>query len=182
MEKRTLARPYAKAIFEIAAREKDFANWSELLHLLDFIIKHATVLSLLSNPGISVTDKSDFLIDIARQVHVIDGLSIQQKNFIKLLAANDRLLILFEITDLFDELWREHEKRVKIELTTAIKLDKKEEENVATWLKKYFNKTIELQSKIDSNIMGGFIARTNGLVIDGSMKGQLAKLKVEIGG
>ena len=60
----TYARPYAKAIFELAKENGLFVAWSNLLHHLTNVVMELNVRKLITNPMIAYVDKANFLVSI----------------------------------------------------------------------------------------------------------------------
>jgi F-type H+-transporting ATPase subunit delta len=65
---------------------------------------------------------------------------------------------------------------------SAIELTDKLKQNVQKILEKLTGKKVELTTSVDPTIIGGIIAQVGDLVLDGSIKTQLAGLKDSIKG
>src|SRR5437868_2115807 len=94
----TVSRPYVKAILALAAKDRSYASWSNMLFFLATVIADARVKKIITNLAIPSGDKADFLCDLGAQV-----LSAEAKNLIKLLAKAKRLLILPTVYKLYEE-------------------------------------------------------------------------------
>ena len=103
-ETTTLARPYAKAAFEVASQDSALKNWSKLLAMLSSVSRHPVVNSILRDPSLSSSQ-------IATSFESICGEEIDSKvrNFIRLLAENKRLILLSEIAAVSYTHLRAHE-------------------------------------------------------------------------
>ena len=66
--------------------------------------------------------------------------------------------------------------QVKVELSVAHQLPDNLLDSISIELKKILEKDIILKTKIDPEILGGFVATTDSLIIDGSIKNHLIKL------
>ena len=97
--------------------------------------------------------------------------------FIALLAENGRLPVLPEIRTLFEELKLESEKTLKVHLRTATRVDAAELEKISAALKRRFNRDIEMTQSLDPKMIGGAIIDAGEIVIDGSVRGRLARLE-----
>lgn len=167
----TVARPYTKAAFESALEQKSLDQWSEMLELAAQAAQDQQVAELLRNPALAAEHKAGLILDICA-----DKLSEQCQNFIKILAENKRLPVLPEISALFDRLKAEQQKSVDVEITSAFKLTKEQQNKLAQALGTKLDREVNITSSQDKSLIGGLIVRTDDLVIDGSVRGKLQKL------
>jgi F-type H+-transporting ATPase subunit delta len=166
----TIARPYTKAAFENAREQKTLDQWSGALALAAQTVADKQVASLLGNPALASDQKAELILAVCSDT------SEQFQNFVKVLAENNRLLVLPEISSLFDRIKAEQQKSVEIEVTSAFKLTKEQQTKLAQALGKKFDREVNISSSIDKALIGGMVIRTEDLVIDGSIRGKLAKL------
>jgi F-type H+-transporting ATPase subunit delta len=172
----TVARPYTKAAFESALEQKSLDRWSEMLSLAAQAAKDESVAVLLSNPALAAEHKAGLILDICA-----DKLDVQGQNFIKILAENKRLPVLSEISELFDRLMAEQQKRVDVDVTSAFKLTQEQQTTLAQALGVKLDREVNITSSIDKSLIGGLVIRTADLVIDGSVRGKLHKLAEALG-
>ena len=109
----TLARPYAKAVFQVAAESNDLAGWSQMLRQIALVCKDERVATLLSSPVITAEEQAAKLIDIFG-----DALTPAAQNVVKVLAYHGRLTLIAEIVELFEALRAQQEKSVDAMVTT----------------------------------------------------------------
>lgn len=167
----TAARPYARAVFEMADKAGSLTQWSDTLGFMGSIASNDDVQKLLSTPSMAKQSGADAFVTLC------DGkLDDGAKNLVNMLAENDRLSLLPEIGVLFDVLKDEAEGSVEALVTTAKKLTKAEEEAISKALKKRLGRDIKLKVSVDETLLGGAIVRAGDLVIDGSLKGRLSKM------
>ena len=167
----SIARPYAKAAFAYAKEQNDLASWSEQLALLSSLIEHAELRTILQNPGLSDAAQASLLIDI---VH--EKLSEPVKNFVRVLADNERLLALPAISELYDEYKAEAERVLDVELVSAKPIDNAEQNQLKTALQTKLAQAVNMTTNIDESLIGGVVVRAGDIVIDGSVKGRLQSL------
>lgn len=166
----TIARPYTKAAFE-AAREQDaLEQWSGAIALAAQATKDEQVSQLLGNPAITDEQKAQLVLDISSDT------SEQFQNFIKVLAENSRLLVLPEISTLFEDLKAQLQKSIEIDVTSAFELTEEQQTKLAQALGKKLNCDVTISSDVDPSLIGGLLIKAGDLVIDGSVRGKLAKL------
>lgn len=102
-------------------------------------------------------------------------------NFINLLAKNRDLNKAEEILNELEKFWAEADGELKAEITSARELGKDAKKLVIDYLKdKTKSEKIVLEEKIDKKILGGFILRYEGKIIDGSLKNNLENLKARM--
>ncbi|MGB0864908.1 MAG: F0F1 ATP synthase subunit delta [Granulosicoccaceae bacterium] len=167
----TAARPYAKAVFEMAQSESDLGGWSETLGLLSAVASNDAMRQVLEAPAASRQSKSDALVAVCG-----DKLSDKAKNLIKLMADNDRLSLLGDVATQFEVFKAESEGTVEAVVRTAMNLDDSQKNRIAEALGKRLNRKVNVVCVIDESLLGGAIIQANDLVIDGSIKGKLDKL------
>ncbi len=167
----TLARPYARAAFE-AANEADSLNaWSNAMRLTAAVVSEPSVKAALSSPSLTGEEQASLVSDLCG-----DEITGQVQNFIKILAENKRISLMQEIVVLFEALKANQEKKVDVNVTTAFPLTDSIEDKLAKALKEKLQRDVILHSEIDKSLIGGAIVRAGDLVIDGSVRGKLAKL------
>ena len=167
----TLARPYAKAAFEYAIEAKKLAEWSEMLGFAAQVVSDETMQELLTSPHFTKEDQ------LAAMLKVCEGkLSTEAGNFIKLLAQNGRLVALQEIEVLFNYLRSEFEKTIEAQITSATELSEKQITQIKEKLAAKLGRQVETSVEVDAELLGGLIIQAEDLVIDGSVRGRLAKL------
>lgn len=171
----SIARPYAKALFEIAIARHSVKTWAELLQLAAFVVKQPAVRELLDNPRITAAQGCDFLLKVCRAKLTAEG-----ENLFKLLAQRDRLTALPEIAEIFEAYRAEWEKQAKVLVTSATPLSQEQQNNLTQTLKKRLQRDVILTCRVDNNLIGGLIIQADDLVIDGSVRGKLARLQMEL--
>lgn len=166
----TLARPYARAAFEYAIGA-DLAAWSNQLALAAVVAQADNMVAVLTSPSLTAKQQAQHFIDVCG-----DELSVEAKNFIKVLAENKRLALLPEISALYEQFKANREKSVEVNVATAFELDAAVQEKLATALSGKLEREVNVQTTIDKNLIGGVVVRAADVVIDGSIRGRLNKL------
>lgn len=167
----TLARPYAHAAFEVAAADNALAQWSHLLKTLAAITSQAKISDMLKSPTLTAEKQSDALLLICE-----DSVSSKGSNLVRLLAENRRLVLLPQISELFDALKDAREKCIDVEVSTAYALSDAVVTNLTAALEKRLDRTVKLHSSVNKQLIGGVIIRAGDTVIDNSVRGKLNKL------
>jgi len=167
----TAARPYARAVFETAKESDSLSAWSDALALLGALVSNVDVKALLESPKMAKQAGADALLKLSG-----DKLDDKVKNLVRVLAENNRLSLLPEISAIFQKLKDEAEGSVEAQVISAIKLNKAEEKAIAKALKKRLGRDVKLKVSVDESLLGGAIIQAGDLVIDGSLAGRLKKL------
>lgn len=177
VEKRTQARPYAKAIFELASQFKNYQEWSNMLKTLTFIAENDQVKRLLHDTSQSPQKVAEFFISVAGS-----NLDEYGKNLVRTLASGRRLIILPEIQSLYESFRNQAENILPAICFTAVPLSNQQKEQFIEDLSKRFDRKIQMTFHIQDSLIGGFLIKAGDTVIDGSVRGQLKQLKETMSG
>ncbi len=173
----TAARPYAKAVFEIAQESGQFDVWSERLSVLAAIVGHPEMQVRLDSPNLTHQDCATMVEKVAADV-----LDDNSRNFIRLLSENNRLKLIDDIGGLFEQLRAESEGEIEAKVTTAFELNDAQREKMSVALSKRLDRKVRIVSTVDHSLIGGAIIQAGDLVIDGSVKGRLEKMTHSLAG
>jgi F-type H+-transporting ATPase subunit delta len=167
----TIARPYAKAIFEHALAEKNLAQWSEHLLMLAQTVLNPQASQFIGNPATTEEQHIELLQTVCGGK---DNKSLN--NLIALLASNKRLMLLPEIKVLYEVHRAEQEKTLDVDVISFSKVSSTQEQQLIDSLSKRLQRKVSLKISIDPSLLGGAVIRAGDLVIDGSVRGKLNKL------
>ena len=170
-ELRTVARPYAKAAFQKALEAGGLDVWSSALSQLKAVSSQEKVAELIVAPSLTAAAKAQSLAEICGDV-----LGSEQKNFVSVLAVNNRLSLLPEISNLFEEFKAQQQSNVQVVVQPAYTLDAETEQRISSALKSKLNSDVTVETSVDATLLGGALIKVGDAVIDGSVKGRLAKL------
>jgi len=167
----TLARPYAKAAFELAVADDATGRWNEMLDLASAAVTEKSLAGLLESPHASSNQIVQILSDTAGQ-----AFNARFKDFLSVLAENKRLSLLPEIAILYQELREEADGLLRVRVVSAFALDEDQSTRMKNALAKRFDRKILLETEVDKSVIGGAVVYAGDQVIDGSLKDRLAKL------
>lgn len=168
----TLARPYARAAFSVAREAGALPAWSAALGFAARAAAEPQVAALLDNPKLTRADVVALLSP--------EGVQETFGNLLGLLFDNRRLPLLPEIAGLFDELRFEAERVVRAKVTSASTLADAELDTIKAALRKRFGREVEVETAIDASLIGGALIDAGDTVIDGTVKGKLARLQAAL--
>ena len=167
----TTARPYAQAAFEEAQKQNALKGWSEMLLSLAEAVNHPEVRALVGNPRVAKKQVEGLV-----EALLGSDASAQQRNFVRVLADNQRLLVLPEIAGLFEALKAEAEKTVNVVVDAAFELSAAQQDKIVSSLKKRMGREIKLTCKVNKELLGGVVIRAGDKVIDGSARTRLSEM------
>jgi F-type H+-transporting ATPase subunit delta len=167
----TIARPYAQAVFKLAQQQQALPAWSGMLGLAAHVAADPGMRKLLDNPRVTPAQLADLFVDICGE-----RLNDAGRNLIRLLAERRRLVVLPEIFGLYEQLKNDAEGAIKAQLITAFPATDAQKQTIAAALKQRFGRDVQLEYITDPTLMGGAVVRAGDLVIDGSVRGKLARL------
>ncbi len=170
-----LARPYAKAAFDLARADSALAQWAQMLETTTAMVVNSKVRDLISNPNVAQSRVAKMLV-----VTGGDNFSAKFTNFLRLLAENKRLLLVPEIAAMYKRLRQAEEKQLEVQVVSAVELSADQQERMSTALARRFDREIELQTTVDPDLIGGAVIHAGDTVIDGSLRGELNKLAVQL--
>ena len=166
----TLARPYARAAFELALATGSLDAWSRALAFAAAVAGDVRVAGFSNDPRVLPTQ----LVAL----HLPDGMASDTPfgQFLTELAEQHRMTLLPEVANLYENYKRESEAQLLVKVTSAIALDTTQMEQLKASLKRRFKREIELETQVDASLLGGAVIDTGNEVIDGSARGRLARL------
>jgi len=170
-DRATIARPYARAAFAHAREEKALAAWSKLLGAGAAAVTDPRVDRLLGHPHVTAEQLVALLHGLSKKAAGEEG-----ENFLRTLAENDRLGLLPEIAQQFEAMRAEAEGIVDVEIVAAREIAAPQKKRLTQALERRLGREVRMQVRIDESLIGGAIVRAGDLVIDGSLKGRLARL------
>src|SRR5699024_10612327 len=169
---RTMARPYARAVFAIARAADALAEWSEGLAAVAAIVSNEDVARVIGSPKVGGKQLSDSIISIAGK-----ALPEQGDNYVRLLVANERLALAPAIAEQFEALRAEAERRVDVTVFSATEFGEQQKQALSASLAKRLDAKISLAFEHDADLIGGAVIRAGDLVIDRSLRSQLARMQ-----
>jgi len=167
----TIARPYAQAAFEEAQKLADLKGWSAVILSLAEAVSHPEISAIVTSPRIAKSQIENLM----------DGLlgkeaNVQQRNFVRILADNQRLQVLPEIAAIFENLRADAEKTVNVVVDSAFELSAEQQAKIVSSLKARMGREIKLVCKVNKELLGGIVIRAGDKVVDGSARTRLGEM------
>jgi F-type H+-transporting ATPase subunit delta len=167
------AKRYAQAVFDMGKECGTLDAWQGDLALLSSIFADGRIASYLTNPSVAANKK------IAALESAIASWNVQPetRKLARMLIERDRVTLLPEIRDIFDDQVRAEHGIAVAHVTTAEPLTEDEQALVKDKLESLTGKHIQMAMTIDPDIIGGIVIRIGDQVIDGSVRNKLEKMR-----
>jgi F-type H+-transporting ATPase subunit delta len=171
----TIARPYAEAVFRAAVESGEVARWSDALGAMATVAADPQMQSLVLDPRVPVAKTVELFVSLL-------GAQADDKvrNFLTVLAENDRLHALPEIARQFRALRASQEGSADARIVSAYPLDDASLARLVASLEKRFGRKIKPTVDVDSTLIGGVTVRIGDEVIDASVRGKLAQMETAL--
>ena len=171
-EPRTIARPYAEAVFKLADAQGKLAEWSGVLANIAAVAADERIQAAVSDPNLSSAKVAGLFIS------VLSGkLSGDAENLVRVLAENGRLDVLEDIRTQYEALRNEREGVVEAEVHTAFDLDASQLADLVARLEKRTGRKVKATVRLDKDLIAGVKVVLGDRVIDGSARAQLGALE-----
>jgi F-type H+-transporting ATPase subunit delta len=167
----SIARPYAMAAFEYALAKNALPAWEELLQTAAVVAEDPLIALFMTSPEVSNAQLANLFCDVLNS-----ELDTEKKNFLCLLAEHKRFAVLPAIAEQFKAHRAAHEKKVTVEVSSAVTLDAEQQQRLVQALTKRLHLQVTLSCTLDPSLLGGVIVRIGDKVIDGSVRGKLHRL------
>jgi F-type H+-transporting ATPase subunit delta len=171
----TVARPYAEAVYKLAVNNQGLSEWSKMLQLAAAIAEDGGVKRLIGNPVISAKQLGEIFLEIGK-----NKFNSGARNLIMLLADNKRILVLPQISQLFEQLKAQHEGVLEAKIVSAFAMESRQLKKLIEDLERKFKRKIEAQVSIDSELIGGVKVELGDEILDASIRGKLEAMAVAL--
>jgi F-type H+-transporting ATPase subunit delta len=176
MIERTLVKIYAEALFQIAdERGRVEEVYGELQQLECIFNDSKEFTTFLTSPKVERQEKKRLL----QKVLSSDFSRLTIHFLLTLIDKNREILIPYMANEFKDILDRIH-NRIDVEITSAMRLQDDLLRKATETLSRSLNKEILVNQKIDPDILGGIVVRVEDRILDGSIRGQIERLKAQM--
>ena len=167
----TSVKRYAQAVFEIALESNKLKEWQSNLEKIAQLVQDAEFTALVENPKLPFEPKAKL---VQERLGKINPMAL---NLVYLLILKGKLKTAGHISEEYNYLLNEHYGIKNAEVTTAIPLDNVEQEKLGQNFESLVGKKVSMNMQVNPEILGGFIARIDDSLIDGSIRHKLEMLK-----
>jgi F-type H+-transporting ATPase subunit delta len=164
---------YAKALYDLSLERKVAKEVYDHSKIVSEIIdSSADLYSILHNPVILPSEKERLISKVfSGKVNPI------LSSFIVMMVKKRRETYIKNALLVFRKMYREKEGFVRVVIETPVEPSEEVTNRILSFVKSKFDKTPQLEIKIIPELIGGFIVEVEGLLIDLSVSGQLAKVR-----
>ena len=172
-----IARRYAQALADVAAGHGDSARVEEdLAGFVEMFESSKELVDTFASPVVPQSNKLKILNAIIERCK--PGTTV--KNLLRLLLQHYRLQLLRLV---YDEFLHEMNKRAGIlpaKVTTASPVVDADRQLLRARLEQLTGKRVQLDFKIDPDIIGGVVTRLGSMVYDGSVRTRLETIRQKL--
>jgi F-type H+-transporting ATPase subunit delta len=170
----TIARPYAEAVFKIAKETGTLSQWSDVLQRLSAVAQDAEVASIVGNPKLSSEQLSEFFVSLAGSS---DG---NLSGLLSLMAANERLILLPEVAELFEAAKSNEEGIKDALLESAFALSEAQLAGLLPTLEEHFKTRLSATVQVAPELIGGIRVTVGDQVLDTSVRSKLESMAIAL--
>ena len=170
-----IAEVYSRALFDVA-QEHDILDdvHDQLGQFTDALDKNRDLQVFFFSPYFSSQEKKEGI------GKMLEGANEHFQRFLELLAERHRMPAIFRIRREFDGLYAEERKLLPVTITSAVELDKDTLKEIGKKIEDNTGRTVNLTTKVDPNVIGGLVMRVGNVVMDGSIRARLERLRKQV--
>jgi F-type H+-transporting ATPase subunit delta len=173
LDKKTVAKRYAKALFELVSADDQLEQtYQELVALRTVFEQNVGLQRALSGTNLSQDQKKSMIEELK------DGSSKLVANLIQMVFDYGRMGEMAAIIDEFEAQYDQLHKRVHADVVSAVQLDENRRQKLADALAERLGANeVILNQTVDPKIIGGLIVKVGSQTLDGSLKTKLGKIR-----
>ncbi|MEL6224041.1 MAG: ATP synthase F1 subunit delta [Cyanobacteria bacterium J06627_8] len=172
-----VVNPYAEGLMGVAQANNLTAQISEDIGLLLSLIKDSEGLyRFLANPLVDDSVKKDLL-----RKSLSENLNRYTFNFLLLLIDRKRMSLIKDICEKYQDIYRKLNRIALAEVSSAVPLTEEQEEAVRQKVIQITNaQSVELETQVESELIGGVVIKVGSQVLDASLRGQLRRIGLSL--
>jgi ATP synthase F1 delta subunit len=170
-----IAQVYSRALFEVAKEHGKLDRIKEELGgVADALDQNHELSVFFFSPYFSTEEKE---AGLRRAVVDADPTLV---NFLELLIEKHRMPVLFRVRRQFDVMWDHEHRRLPVQVTSAVELDSAVVEELGRRIGEQTGQNVQVESRVDENILGGIVLRVGNSILDASIRHRLEQLRREV--
>jgi F-type H+-transporting ATPase subunit delta len=170
-----IAQVYARSLFEVA-QEQDKLDVvrDQIGQFTDALDRSRELQTFFFSPYFSTEEKKQGL-DKA-----VEGEDDVVRNFLAVLIENHRMPALFRIRRELDAMWREVNKLLPVQVTSAVELDEAVTRQIGEEIGRQTGRKVEMTTNVDPDVLGGIVLRVGNSILDASIRTRLDRLRKQV--
>jgi F-type H+-transporting ATPase subunit delta len=170
-----IAQVYARSLFEVA-QEQDKLDVvrDQIGEFADALDRSRELQTFFFSPYFSTEEKKQGL-DKA-----VEGEDDVVRNFLAVLIENHRMPALFRIRRELDAMWRDVNKLLPVQVTSAVELDEAVTRQIGEEIGRQTGRKVELTANVDPDVLGGIVLRVGNSILDASIRTRLDRLRKQV--
>jgi ATP synthase F1 delta subunit len=170
-----IAQVYARSLFEVAQEHDNLDDVRDQIgQFADALGESRDLQTFFFSPYFSTEEKKEGLHK------AVDGGEPIFMNFLELLLEKHRMPVIHRIRRDYDELWREENKLLPVQLTSAVELDEQVVKSLGDRIAESTGRQIDLTAKVEPDIIGGVVLRVGNSILDASIRNRLEQLRRQV--
>jgi F-type H+-transporting ATPase subunit delta len=168
-------RMYAKALYQASSERGEVpAVRGDLADLVASLGEVPELRAVLANPQLDSRAKEAVVRDLTASANEL------LRNTLLLLVEKGRIGELEDVAKEFELLVARAERRLELELTTAVPLSDEEADGIVSRIEQAVGRPVQARRTVDSSLVGGVVLQVGSLRLDASLRGRLDGLRREL--
>jgi F-type H+-transporting ATPase subunit delta len=168
---------YARALADVAGETADYPRALEDLSAFGQVYRDSTDLQqLFEAPGVATLDKQRVLDQVLHRL----GTSLAVSNLLRVLVKNHRMIYLEDVSRAFRRVANQRLGIVEVKVVSATELATPERDALKARFRELTGKQVEMEFKLDPDLVGGVRAQVGSSVYDGSVRGALDRFREQL--
>ena len=170
-----IAQVYARSLFEVS-QEQDKLDVvrDQIGEFADALDRSRELQTFFFSPYFSTEEKKEGL-DKA-----LEGEDDVVRNFLAVLIENHRMPALLRIRRELDAMWREVNRLLPVQVTSAVELDEAVTRQIGEEIGRQTGRKVELSTNVDPDVLGGIVLRVGNSILDASIRTRLDRLRKQV--
>ena len=172
-----VANRYARALADVVSQTGDYhVVLGELKNFFASYQESADLRDVFDTPAVSLEKKVKILEVILARI----GMSKVTASFLRVLVINYRIGMLGEICTAFARIANERMGVVEVKILSATGLSEPQQQALRARFEEVTQKKVAMEFSLDGEILGGILARIQSTVYDGSVRGNLERIREQL--
>ena len=172
-----VANRYARALSDVVASAGNYrAVLTDLENFLSAYRESTDLRDVMETPAVPLAKK----VKVLEAILARTGAAEVSAKFLRVLVTNYRIGLLNEICTAFLKIANERLGVVQVRVSSASKLSDAEQQALRARFEEVTRKKVEMDFRTEDELLGGILAQIESTVYDGSVRGNLEKLREQL--